>query len=220
MASIRFRYPLGARWPARALVVGLALLVTLPWSGATRAQPQPGRTEAPRVARERERIQVERERLEAQFTVEQSRCAERFAVTACVDEVRQRRRAALAVPKAQDQALDDAERRERAAARRQAVLDKQRRAAEMPSPAPAAPASVAQVPRSAPALQAVVKAPPRSPNASASAAAAQRAAAGRQRQSDIKAGQARIEAREAARVRSGKAAAGLPAPAVSAPAAR
>ena len=205
---------------ALALSLGLAL-TALPWSGATWAQA-PGVTEPARVARERERIQAERERLEAQFAAEQARCSERFAVTACVDDVRQRRRAALAVPKAQALALDDAERRERAAARRQAVLDKQRRAAEMPAPAStvAAPASGADGLRSTPVPQATGASAPRSQAAGASAAAAQRAAIGRQRQLDIKAGQARIQAREAARARGGKAAAPLDGPAASAPATR
>jgi hypothetical protein len=183
------------------------------------AQPQGPTIEAARVARERERIQAERDRLEALFAAEQARCSERFAVTACVDDVRQRRRAALAAPTAQALALDDAERRERAAARRQAVQDKQRRAAETPAPtlplaatgvSAAAPA-VPPVTASSAAAQAV--AAPRAPDAAASAAARQRAAASRQRQQDIKAGQARIEAREAARKQGGKAAAPLSVPA-------
>jgi hypothetical protein len=45
---------------------------------------------------DRNRITAERKATAAQFAAEEKACAERFAVTACVDDVRARRREALA----------------------------------------------------------------------------------------------------------------------------
>lgn len=105
-----------------------AAVVALVWLGAAWGQQTsaPGR----HATSERQGIEDERERIEAAYAAELARCNERFAVTACVDHARQRRRAALAGPRARELALDDAERRSRAAARRQAVKDKQIRAAQ------------------------------------------------------------------------------------------
>ena len=87
---------------------------------------EPAGAEAARVAAERAEIQAERNRLEAQFDAEKADCAGRFAVTACLDDVRERRRAALEGPRMRALALDDAERLRRAAARRDALARKQR----------------------------------------------------------------------------------------------
>jgi len=202
------------------------VLPALALAGLGAGAAEPGDGEAARIARERAAIQAERDRLDAQFAAEQARCAERFAVTACLDEVRERRRAAMEGPRARALALDDAERRNRAAARREAVAQKQRRAADSSPPA--------DVPVSAPGLAAPALAPspslprvrPEDATASraaaasaADAAAAQRAAAARKRQAAIDAEQARVASRLAERARQGKAAAPLPLPA-SAPKAK
>ncbi len=174
--------------------------------------------EAERTAHERAAVQAERDRLEAQFAAEHARCAERFGVTACQDEVQERRRAALGGPRAGALALDDAERRRRAAERRDALAQKQRRAMERPASASVA-AQVASASVAAPSPARVLPddtAASHSLAASAAAAAAaQRAAAARARQAAIQADRARVEARQAERARQGKGATPLPVPAAS-----
>ena len=168
---------------------------------------------APGVGVQRARIKADRDRIEAQFAAEQNACRERFAVTACTDDVRLRRRAALAVPRAQALALDDMERKQRATARREAVAGKQSRAAERPVPAPAeiAPPQAASAPASTSASAPAAHAPkPRAASAphaaasSAAAAAARRAQASKARQTQIQQGQTRIEARQAEHARGHK----------------
>ncbi len=114
--------------PALAHAWRACILATIAlWVGSTWGQPPA--EHSPDAAAQRQGIEAERKRIESTYAVELARCNERFAVTACVDDVRQRRRAALAAPRARELALDDAERRSRAAARRQAVKEKQSRAA-------------------------------------------------------------------------------------------
>lgn len=116
--------PLAAQRTARGAGTAAMLLCLMAacWAQAP-AEARAG------AAAERQRIEAERRDIEARYATELARCNERFVVTACADKARQRRRAALAVPRARELALDDAERRARAAARRQEVLDKQRHAA-------------------------------------------------------------------------------------------
>ena len=164
----------------------------------------------------RARIQAERERIEARFSAEMTACQQRFVVTACAEDASQRRREALAGPRAQAFMLDDMERRERAIARREAVIAKQREAASRPAP---------PLPASAPLDRVRPAAPEASPtpgrgNAGAAASAAstealRRAQARRVRQAEIDATQERIRARQVERLRDGKAAAPLPVPAAS-----
>jgi len=215
---------LSARLQGRAktatglLVLALVLVLVLVLGGPARAAGL-AVAEAARVARERAAIVAERDRIEAQFATELAACSDRFAVTACQDDVRARRRVALDGPRARELALDDAERRSRAAARREAVVQKQRRAAERPAPAAAAapapasaPAPAQPAPSLAPQLPETTSASRAAASAAAEAAAAQRALAARQRQAAIKAEQARIAARQAERERRGKSAAPLPVP--------
>ena len=70
---------------------------------------------------ERSRITAERKAMAAQFAAEEKACAERFAVTACVDDVRVRRREALAPLRERELKLDEADRQQRAQERRSAV---------------------------------------------------------------------------------------------------
>ena len=74
---------------------------------------------------ERARVLAQQQRLEASFAAETEACRERFAVTACVEEVRLRRRDMLAPLRAQSRALDEAELRARADAKRQLLKDKE-----------------------------------------------------------------------------------------------
>lgn len=73
---------------------------------------------------ERERIARERAAVEALFTARQAACQSRFAVTDCVNDAKTERRAALAPLRRQAIALDDAERKQRAARRLEDVRNK------------------------------------------------------------------------------------------------
>ncbi len=168
---------------------------------------------AAQPAADRATIAAERQRLQSQFAAEEAQCRERFAVTACVDAVRQRRRAALAGPRAQELALDDAERLQRAQVRRAAVAQKQKEAAERPvlPPVPEPELRLAPPPRPV--------AEPRVPAAPSTDEAARRAAASRERREQIAASRERIATRQIERVsRNKKVSPPLPVPpAASAP---
>jgi colicin import membrane protein len=73
---------------------------------------------------ERERIARERAAVEALFTGRQAACQSRFAVTDCVNDAKTERREALAPLRRQAIALDDAERKQRAARRLEDVRNK------------------------------------------------------------------------------------------------
>lgn len=159
------------------------------------------------AASDRGAISAERKRLEAAFAAEEAQCRERFAVTACVDDVRQRRRAALASPRAQELALDDADRLQRAQVRREAVARKQKEAAERPVVAP----EPQREPRLPPPPAPLAELRPH-PTLSAEDAA-RRAAAGRERRDKINASQDRIVTRQLERAsRNTKPAEPLPVP--------
>ena len=66
---------------------------------------------------ERVRIEAERAAIEARWRAAEAECRTQFVVTACIDEAKSQRRAALAVQREAQLKLDDVERRERAAAR-------------------------------------------------------------------------------------------------------
>ncbi len=207
------------RVQTRARLTGLGLVLCA-LAGTAAQAAEPADTDAAAIARERAALQVERDRLEAQFAAELARCSERFAVNACRDEVSQRRRVALEGPRARSLALDDLERSRRAAARREALAQKQRGAS-----APAVPAENVPLAASAPsaadpaASRAQREIPPHAvapaASAAAEAAAAQRAAESHRRQASIRAERERVQARQAERARQGKAAAPLPVPAAS-----
>ena len=106
---------------------------------------------------ERARLAAERQALIDGFAQEELACQQRFFVNDCVEDVRRRRREALAPLRARELELDDVERQQRAAERRAAIEAKQREQAARPAPA------------SAPEL------PPRSPAEPASAGPASHA---------------------------------------------
>ena len=166
----------------------------------------------PELRTERQRIAAERKRLEAVFADEEARCQSRFAVTACLDDVRQRRRAALDLTRSRELAIDDTERRQRATARREAVEEKQRRAAARTVAEPAAsaePAAALPAPAPAPASAPAAREPQAPPSTEL---ARQRAAAAHERQQKLRATQQRVEARQAERARQQRPAAPLPVP--------
>lgn len=79
---------------------------------------------------QRQRLAAQRDRIEAQHNARELECAERFTVTACLDESRRERRGALADVKAQLAVIDGAQRARRAAARQRRIDAKVARRAQ------------------------------------------------------------------------------------------
>ena len=163
----------------------------------------------------RARIQAESTRIEAMFSVDMDACQQRFAVTACVEQARQRRRDALAAPRSQALVLDDIDRRERAVARREAITIKQREAASRAAPPLPASAALTRVQPSPSAASTAVRRSHSTAASDTAAEALRRAHATRERQAEIETTQQRIRARQIDRLRAGKVAAPLPEPAAS-----
>lgn len=185
---------------------------------------------------ERERIARESAAVEARFADRQSACQSRFAVTDCVNGAKKERREALAPLRRQASALDDVQRKQRAAERVEVVRSKvgsaQARerevvvrgapgaARESTASAPAEPASapVREVkPRQAPKR---VKARPLPPVKLDAARRADEAAGQARidlRKQEAQAHREAAERRNAERAASGKRAAPLPTPASGAP---
>lgn len=88
---------------------------------------------------ERERIARERAEATARFEQRQRECAQRFAVTACVDAARAEHRQTLLQLRRQEGVLDEAQRKQRAAQRMQAIEEKRRAEQERASAPPATP---------------------------------------------------------------------------------
>jgi colicin import membrane protein len=130
----------------------LGALLALPLLGGAQQSPE---------AAELARINAQRERAEAEYAAQEKACYSRFAVNDCIETARKRRRDALADLRRQEVALNDAERRRRAAERLrdiEARQAEQRTPAPVPVPAPGAavsrdgaapPAGAAPVARSA-----------------------------------------------------------------------
>ena len=76
------------------------------------------------AAAERQRIGAERAAAEAVYVSQVQACSSRFVVTSCVDAARAQRHAALAALDRQQEVLDDAQRKQRAAERLQAIDSK------------------------------------------------------------------------------------------------
>jgi colicin import membrane protein len=98
----------------------------------------------------RSEVAAQRAAVEQRFEREKAECEQRFSVSSCLDDVRQRRRDALAPLVKREHELAAEERRARAAAQAQRVHDRevtasqdegQRRERAVLAPAPAAPAS-------------------------------------------------------------------------------
>lgn len=181
---------------APGLLIALALLAWLPASTAGNG--------------ERARIAAERKALAQRFQEEERACTSRFAMTACVDEVRARRREALAPLREQELRLDEAERRQRAEERQRAIAQRKAEAASRPAAPPEPQAHVRQ-----PLLGASgpVRTPkPADDGAARAAEAARRVQDAQQRQAEVEATRERIEKRQAEREAQGKKARPLPVP--------
>jgi len=74
--------------------------------------------------KERERINTERTALEAGFDAEEAACYKKFFTNSCLKEVQPRRRAAIGLLRQQEVALNDRERKEKAAAQIQKTEEK------------------------------------------------------------------------------------------------
>jgi hypothetical protein len=198
--------PLSLRWAARC-----ALLVACCAPGVVLAL-------ADTRAEDRSRLQAERQSLGQRFADEERACASRFVVTSCQDEVRARRREALAQLRERELKLDEAERRERAEQRRQAIAAKQAAAASAPARTLASPPELRLRQPLPPAAGAsAVRRPARPPDDGRSAEAAARAQESQVRRQEAQAAQERVSRREAERQANRHRSQPLPLPA-SAPA--
>lgn len=147
------------------------------------------------------------------FAAEERACVSRFAVTACVDEVRARRRDALAPLRDRELRLDEAERQRRADERRQGIAQRQAQQADALQRAPAPPEPETHVrPPLRGASAPVRAAKPMDDGAARAAAALRRTQDARLRQEEAKNTQERIERRQAEREAQGKKAQPLPVP--------
>lgn len=99
------------------------LLLALTFGPMAVAQPREDLFSAA-VQKERDRINTERLTLEAGFDVEEAACYKKFFTNSCLKEVQPRRREALALLRQQEVALNDRERKEKAAAQIQKTEEK------------------------------------------------------------------------------------------------
>lgn len=172
------------------------------------------------AAGEREQLRAQRQQIETAFTAAMRDCSAKFQITDCELAAKAQRRTALQPVLKQEQALDLAERQQRAQAQRDRVAAKQQakeqEARELEARAASAPAAAASRPLQAEPSKAVASAALTSRQDAAAARALAASEAEQARQASlrrIKAAQAHekeVLAREAART---KRAAPLPLPA-------
>lgn len=105
---------------------------------------------------ERQRLAQQRAAIESEFERGERACAQRFAVTQCVDGLKEQRRSALAELRRKEVALEEAERRAAALANRKRLQDKQAKAAARAQRVQAA-AQAASQPSGAPASAGIAK---------------------------------------------------------------
>lgn len=164
-------------------------------------------------AAERARISRERAEAQARFEQRQRECAQRFAVTPCVEEARAEHRQALLQLRRQEGVLDEAQRKQRAAARLAAIEEKRRTEQEraVPPRAERQPAPLQLKPPRPPAAAR----PASAPASEAGAAAREQRSRARfeARQRDAQAHREEAVQRRAQRESKGKAASPLPDPA-------
>ncbi|GAB3473118.1 hypothetical protein [Polaromonas eurypsychrophila] len=101
----------------------LLLLLALTVAPMVAAQPREDLF-SPAAQMERERINTERLALEAGFDVEEAACYKKFFTNSCLKDVQPRRRDAMALLRQQEVALNDRERKEKAAAQIQKTEEK------------------------------------------------------------------------------------------------
>lgn len=172
------------------------------------------------AAGEREQLRAQRQQIEATFTAAMRDCSAKFQITDCELAAKAQRRTALQPLLKQEQALDLAERQQRAQAQRDRVAAKQQakaqEARELAARAASAPVAAASRPLQAEPSKAAASAAPTSRQDAAAARALAASEAEQARRASlrrIKAAQAHekeVLAREAART---KRAASLPLPA-------
>lgn len=95
----------------------LALLLALLAAQARAFTPEEERVE-------RERIQSERAQVEAAYALREQECRERFVVTSCIEDARRDRRQARERLRRQQELLDEAQRKRRAAQRMEDIRNK------------------------------------------------------------------------------------------------
>lgn len=171
------------------------------------------------VADDRQAIAEQRRRLETGFAAEEAACARRFAVNACLEDVRLRRRAELTLLREQELRLDDEARQARAEERRASVAAKQAAAAARPASGSTPPAEHGAPPAQDRAPPLPSSPSPRDPltreaaaaqAARAATAAAERARAAERRREEARLAQERIARRLAERAAQGRPVAPLP----------
>ncbi len=94
---------------------------------------------APADDRSRERIAAERREADRRFDAARLQCEQRFAVTACLEDARSERRRVLDRLASEEAALDEVQRRARAAERLRAIQSKTDKAPRGVAPAASAP---------------------------------------------------------------------------------
>ncbi len=160
---------------------------------------------------ERQQIAAARQSIASDFAAQEQACRQRFAVTDCVEDVRVRRRQALAPWREKELALDAADRQRRADERRAAIQAKAQAAS-----AASAPAVVPRARKPPPTPTTALPLAPPSADPALAAAAAARVKDAAQRKTEAETAQARVARRQAERSREGKAVRPLPVPAVGA----
>ncbi len=106
-------------WPLRLSSVAVAGV-----AGALVSFAAIGAATADAVRQERAQIAVERDAAEMRYATRQRECGERFIVTSCVDDAKRERRESLGRLSARQRLVDDADRHERALARRNEISEK------------------------------------------------------------------------------------------------
>ena len=195
-----------------------ALLITrgLGWAAATAVAAAMAVAD---TGPERAGLAAQRQASSQVFDQEEQACRQRFAANDCANDVRARRRDALAPVRARELRLADQERQQRAAERRRTLADKKHAAAQRPADSPAP--TVTPVPVPVPVLKVRQLPPPHWPTSAAQvrkadvaanqqAEAAQRAQATAARQAQLDVNQQRVVQRVAARASQSNAVQPLP----------
>ena len=195
-----------------------ALLITrgLGWAAATAVAAAMAVAD---TGPERAGLAAQRQAISQVFDQEEQACRQRFAANDCANDVRARRRDALAPVRARELRLADQERQQRAAERRRTLADKKHAAAQRPADLPAP--TVTPVPVPVPVLKVRQLPPPHWPTSAAQvrkadvaanqqAEAAQRAQATAARQAQLDVNQQRVVQRVAARATQSNAVQPLP----------
>lgn len=153
-------------------------------------------------------IAAERQALVDRYAAEESECRRHFVVTSCLEDVRLRRRDALAPLREREMALSDRERLQRAADRKAALAA--RREAE--SQRPPAPAAVQAQVRMPPVARTGAPFNPALAEAARASAAQQRRQAAQERTEAAQSTKDRVARRLADRAQQGKPVTPLPVP--------